>query len=44
MSEQEFHEVYKAVFGVLWNTILFRTFPSQQEAENVAMQLLELAA
>lgn len=44
MSEQEFHEVYKAVFGVLWNHILFRAFPSQREAENVAMQLLELAA
>lgn len=44
MSEQEFHEVYKAVFNVLWNHILFRSFSSQQEAENVAMQLLELAA
>lgn len=44
MSEGEFHEVYKAVFNVLWNTILFRSFSSQREAENVAMQLLELAA
>lgn len=44
MSEGEFHEVYKAVFGVLWNTILFRSFATEQEAENVAMQLLEYAA
>jgi len=44
MDESEFHEVYKAVFGVLWNHILFRSFPSQQAAEAVAMQLLELAA
>ncbi|EPJ9743107.1 DUF1367 family protein [Klebsiella oxytoca] len=44
MNEAEFHEVYKAVFNVLWNTILFRAFPSQREAENVAMQLLEYAA
>lgn len=44
MSEAEFHEVYKAVFNVLWNVILFRKFASQKEAENVAMQLLEFAA
>ncbi|WP_407226403.1 DUF1367 family protein [Enterobacter roggenkampii] len=44
MSEAEFHEVYKAVFNVLWNTILFRSFATEQEAENVAMQLLEYAA
>lgn len=44
MSEQEFHEVYKAVFNVLWNVILFRAFPSRQEVESVAMQLLEFAA
>lgn len=44
MSEAEFLEVYKSVFNVLWNTILFRNFSSQTEAENVAMQLLELAA
>lgn len=44
MNEAEFHEVYKAVLNVLWNYVLFRVFPSQQEAENVAMQLLEYAA
>lgn len=44
MSEAEFHEVYKAVFNVLWNTILFRSFSSVEEAERVAMQLLEFAA
>lgn len=44
MSEQEFREVYKAVFNVLWNTILCKTFRSYQEADSVAMQLLELAA
>lgn len=44
MTEPEFHEVYKAVFNVLWNTILHRAFSSPHEAETVAMQLLELAA
>ncbi|MDF7681529.1 DUF1367 family protein [Enterobacteriaceae bacterium ESL0689] len=44
LDETGFREVYKSVFNVLWNTILCRKFPSQQEAENVAMQLLELAA
>lgn len=44
MNEAEFHELYKAVFNVLWNTILFRCFSSLEEAERVAMQLLEFAA
>ncbi|KKF35955.1 DUF1367 family protein [Erwinia tracheiphila] len=44
MSEAEFFQVYKAVFNVLWNTILFKKFRNYQEADNVAMQLLEFAA
>lgn len=43
MDEDTFQSLYKAVFNVLWNFILFRKFNSQQEAENVAMQLLEFA-
>ncbi|WP_449567074.1 DUF1367 family protein [Lelliottia nimipressuralis] len=42
MTEPEFHEVYKAVFNVLWNTVLHRAFSSPNEAEAVALQLLEL--
>lgn len=44
MTEAEFFQVYKAVFNVLWNTILFKKFRNYQEADNVAMQLLEFAA
>ncbi|HFD3844977.1 TPA: DUF1367 family protein [Serratia marcescens] len=43
MDEDTFQCLYKAVFNVLWNFILFRKFNSQREAENVAMQLLEFA-
>ncbi|APS35510.1 MULTISPECIES: DUF1367 family protein [Serratia] len=43
MDEDTFQSLYKAVFNVLWNFILFRKFNSQREAENVAMQLLEFA-
>jgi len=44
MSEAEFCQVYRAVFNVLWNTILFKKFRNYQEADNAAMQLLEFAA
>lgn len=43
MDELEFRQLYKSVFNVLWNYILFRTFRTQQEAEHAAMQLLEFA-
>lgn len=43
MDEDTFQSLYKDVFNVLWNFILFRKFNSQREAENVAMQLLEFA-
>ncbi|MBP1129362.1 hypothetical protein JOE25_000905 [Serratia sp. PL17] len=43
MDEDTFQSLYKAVFNVLWNFILFRKFNTQREAENVAMQLLEFA-
>ncbi|MDU5473996.1 MULTISPECIES: DUF1367 family protein [unclassified Pantoea] len=44
MDEDTFQAFYKAAFNVLWNHILFRKFRSQQEAESVAMQLLEFAS
>lgn len=44
MDEAEFSELYSAVLNVLWNYILYRTFPTQQAAENAAAQLLEYAA
>lgn len=44
MSEAEFFQVYKAVFNVLWNNILFEKFRNYQEADSVAMQFLEFAA
>lgn len=44
MDEDTFQNFYKAAFNVLWNHILFRKFRSQQEAENVAMQLLEFTS
>lgn len=40
MDDIEFSEFYKAVLDVLWNYILFRTFPDQQSAENAAAQLM----
>lgn len=43
MDEDTFQSLYKAVFNVLWNFILFRKFNTQREAESVAMQLLEFA-
>ncbi|EJF5838871.1 DUF1367 family protein [Salmonella enterica] len=43
MDEDTFRQLYKDVFSVLWNFILRHKFRSQQEAENVAMQLLEFA-
>ncbi|HEB6949725.1 TPA: DUF1367 family protein [Salmonella enterica subsp. enterica serovar Hvittingfoss] len=43
MDEDTFRSLYKDVFNVLWNFILRYKFRSQQEAENVAMQLLGFA-
>jgi hypothetical protein len=43
MDEDTFRELYKSVFNVLWNFILFRCFRTPEEAENVAAQLLEFA-
>ncbi|MDJ7444489.1 DUF1367 family protein [Salmonella enterica] len=43
MDEGTFRSLYKDVFNVLWNYILRHKFRSPQEAENVAMQLLEFA-
>lgn len=40
MDDIEFAQLYKATIDVLWNYILFRSFPSQQAAENAAAQLL----
>lgn len=44
MDDVEFAQLYKAVLDVLWNFILFRTFPTRQAAENAAAQLLDYAA
>ncbi|UAN55367.1 DUF1367 family protein [Serratia sp. JSRIV004] len=44
MDDIEFHQLYKSAMNVLWNFILFRSFKSQEEVENVAAQLLEYAA
>ncbi|MGT3313982.1 DUF1367 family protein, partial [Yersinia enterocolitica] len=43
MDEDTFQSLYKSVFNVLWNSILHRSFRSQQEAEGVALRLLEFA-
>lgn len=44
MDDLEFSLLYKSVLDVLWNFILFRTFPTQQAAENAASQLFSYAA
>ncbi|HEB4939120.1 TPA: DUF1367 family protein, partial [Klebsiella quasipneumoniae] len=44
MDDLEFSQLYKSVLDVLWNFILFRTFPTQQAAENAASQLFSYAA
>lgn len=44
MNDPEFSRLYKSVLNVLWNFILFRSFPTQQAAENAAAQLLDYAA
>ncbi|MFI7783494.1 hypothetical protein EN46_06830 [Citrobacter amalonaticus] len=43
MDDTEFQELYKAAFDVLWRWILSRAFRSHDEAENVAMQLMEFS-
>jgi hypothetical protein len=44
MDDIEFTQLYKATIDVLWNFILYRTFPNQQAAENAASQLMDYAA
>ena len=44
MDDIEFSQLYKSLLDVLWNFILFRTFPTQQAAENAAAQLFSYAA
>ncbi|EPF6502164.1 TPA: DUF1367 family protein [Klebsiella pneumoniae] len=44
MDDLEFSQLYKSVLDVLWNFILFRTFPTHQAAENAASQLFSYAA
>ncbi|HCL5312104.1 TPA: DUF1367 family protein [Salmonella enterica subsp. enterica serovar Birkenhead] len=43
MDDTEFQGLYKAAFDVLWRWILSRAFRSYDEAENVAMQLMEFS-
>ncbi|CRG52249.1 putative phage antitermination protein Q [Yersinia wautersii] len=40
MDEDTFQSLYKAVFNVLWNSILHRSFRTQQEAEGVALRAM----
>ncbi|ECF1703335.1 DUF1367 family protein [Salmonella enterica subsp. enterica] len=44
MEDYEFAQLYSAVIDVLWNYMLFRTFPSQEAAENAAAQLMDYAS
>ncbi|RNM07723.1 DUF1367 family protein [Dickeya undicola] len=44
MDDLTFSELYKSALNVLWNYMLYRTFPTKQAAENAAAQLLEYAA
>lgn len=44
MNEDEFRELYKAVFSVLWNTVLCGKFRSEEEAESAALNMLGMAA
>lgn len=41
MGPDEFEELYKSVFNVLWNFILQKNFSTPAEAENSMWQLLE---
>ncbi|MDE9552968.1 DUF1367 family protein [Xenorhabdus bovienii] len=41
MEDLEFSELYKATLNVLWNFILYRTFPTREAAENAASQLFD---
>ncbi|OWO84003.1 hypothetical protein B5C26_02910 [Photorhabdus luminescens] len=41
MDELEFHDLYQATLNVLWNFILYRTFPTRAGAENAAAQLFD---
>ncbi len=43
MDDTKFQGLYKAAFDVLWRWILSRAFRSYEEAENVAMQLMEFS-
>lgn len=43
MDEDKFQGLYKSVFNVLWNAILFRSFKTQEDAQNVALRLLDFA-
>lgn len=40
MDDLEFQGVFKSVFNVLWNWILFRQFSSEQEAQNTMNNML----
>lgn len=42
MGQEEFNEFYKKAFSVVWQFILFRTFESEEQAENVINNLLSM--
>lgn len=41
MDDQDFQEVYKAVFNVLWKMVLSKTGMEYQQIENILNQMLE---
>ena len=41
MDDLQFGELYKSTLDVLWNSMLYRNFSTQEAAENAAAQLLD---
>lgn len=39
MSQQRFNEVYKGLFGAIWNEVLFRHFANEDEMQQAVNQL-----
>ena len=42
MSQEEFNEFYKKAFSVAWRYVFSTKFESQEQAENVAMQMSQM--
>lgn len=41
MDDQEFHQLYKSVFNVLWKMVLSKTDMSYEQVEQILNQMLE---